>query len=271
MTPPIGSEGFTPNRVGLGLFKVPADFTQELVEMALEVGYRHFDCASAYGNETELGRALSHSGLPRESFTVTSKAWIDEQGHVEIADALRRSLDRLNLERVDLYMIHWPAPAQDLYVESFAAMVGLHDEGLIDHVAVSNFHIDYLERLLNEVGVLPEMNQVERHPYLQQEELLAYHRSYGIATQAWAPLARAEILSDPTLLALAEQESITVPQLVLAWHLSSSVSVIPKASSTQRLRENLEAATISLQPDTIQAFAALERNHRVGPDPRDKN
>jgi len=115
------------------------------------------------------------------------------------------------------------------------------------------------------------MNQVERHPYLQQEELVAYHRSHGIATQAWAPLARAEILSDPTLLALAEQESITVPQLVLAWHLSSSVSVIPKASSTQRLRENFEAATIPLQPDTIQAFAALERNHRVGPDPRDKN
>ena len=271
MTPSAGAHNFTPSRVGLGLFKVPADFTQELVEKALDVGYRHFDCASAYGNETELGLALLHSGLPRESFTVTSKAWIDEQGRDRIPDALRRSLDRLRLERVDLYMIHWPAPAQDLYVESFASMVGLRDQGLIDHVAVSNFHIDYLERLRNELGVLPVMNQVERHPYLQQEELLAYHSTHGIASQAWAPLARAEILSDSTLDSLAEQESITVPQLVLAWHLSKDVSVIPKASSRERLRENFEAATISLRPDTIQAFAALERNYRVGPDPREKN
>ncbi len=257
--------------LGLGLFKVPAEATQSLVEQALEVGYRHFDCASAYGNEAELGRALSQSGLPRDSFSVTSKAWIDELGSDEIGPALGRSLDRLNLDYVDYYMIHWPAPALDLYVESFERMLALRSEGLLRHAAVSNFHLDYLQRLKNSTGELPAINQVERHPYLQQKELIDYHLREGIGTQAWAPLARAEILDDSVLTTLAEEEGVTVPQLVLAWHLSSSVSVIPKSSNRDRLEENLRASQVTLSASTISAFGALDRGYRVGPDPREKN
>lgn len=258
-------------QLGLGLFKVPAETTQALVEQALEVGYRHFDCASAYGNEAELGRALSQSGLSRDSFSVTSKAWIDELGSDEVGPALDRSLERLNLDYVDYYMIHWPAPALDLYVESFERMLALRSEGLLRHAAVSNFHPDYLERLKLSTGELPAINQVERHPYLQQRELIDYHRSEGIATQAWAPLARSEILDDSVLATLADEEGVTVSQLVLAWHLSSSVSVIPKSSSRDRLNENLRAAQVTLSESTIAAFAPLDRGHRVGPDPREKN
>jgi 2,5-diketo-D-gluconate reductase A len=258
-------------QLGLGLFKVPAEATQSLVEQALEVGYRHFDCASAYGNETELGRALSQSGLPRDTFSVTSKAWIDELGRDEVGPALGRSLERLNLDYVDYYMIHWPAPALDVYVESFERMLAIRSDGLLRHAAVSNFHSDYLQRLKNSAGELPAINQVERHPYLQQRELIDYHRREGIATQAWAPLARAEILNDSVLATLADEEGVTASQLVLAWQLSSSVSVIPKSSRRDRLEENLRATEVTLSESTIAALTPLDRGHRVGPDPREKN
>jgi 2,5-diketo-D-gluconate reductase A len=258
-------------QLGLGLFKVPAESTQSLVEQALDLGYRHFDCASSYGNEIELGRALSQSGLPRDAFTVTSKAWIDELGKDEIGPALGRSLDRLSLDFVDFYMIHWPAPALNLYLESFERMLALQSDGLLRHAAVSNFRADYLELLKSSTGELPAVNQVERHPYLQQRELIDYHRQKGIATQAWAPLARAEIFGDALLTSLAVQEDVTVSQLVLAWHLSSSVGVIPKSSARTRLEENLAATRVALSSSTIAALAPLDRGHRVGPDPQAKN
>lgn len=257
--------------LGLGLFKVPAEHTQGLVETALDVGYRHFDGASSYGNESELGAALAGSGLDRSSYSVTSKAWIDELGTGNVRAALQRSLERLRLDWLDLYMIHWPAPERDLYVESFEELLVLRDEGLVKNVAVSNFHIDYLERLKREVGELPVLNQVERHPYLQQAELLAYHLEQGIASQAWGPLARAEIMTDPGLAALAEEAGVSVSQVVLAWHLQQSVSVIPKASSRERLEENFRALEISLSDAVMTQMASFERNYRTGPDPRDKN
>jgi len=265
------TNSFTPARIGLGLFKVPAESTQALVEDALDVGYRHFDCASNYGNETQLGAALSSSGLDRSSFTVTSKAWLDELGSTGIQDALKRSLDRLGLDSVDIYMIHWPAPERDLYVASFREMLLLRQEGLIKNVGVSNFHIDYLERLRREIGSLPVLNQVERHPYLQQRELFKYHSEHGIASQAWGPLARGEILADSRLANLAGRVGASTAQLVLAWQLSSSVSVIPKASSRKRLLENLSSTNLLLPEEVLREMREFDRDYRTGPNPADKN
>jgi len=265
------ADSFTAPRIGLGLFKVPPEQTTWLVEEALDVGYRHFDCASVYGNEAELGLALSASGLTRSEFTVTSKANIDELGAAPIRAALQRSLERLGLDVLDLYMVHWPAPALDLYVESFQEMLVLQQEGLIRNVAVSNFNIDYLERLRMEVGTLPVMNQVERHPYLQQRELFDYHREHGIASQAWAPLARAEILDDAELATLSAEEGCSVPQLVLAWQMKGNVSVIPKASNRARLEENFAAQNETVSDYVAQRLEQLDRNHRTGPNPSDKN
>ena len=265
------TNSFTPARIGLGLFKVPAESTQALVEDALDVGYRHFDCASNYGNEAQLGAALSNSGLDRSNFTVTSKAWIDELGPTGIQDALKRSLDRLGLDSVDIYMIHWPAPERDLYVASFQEMLLLRQDGLIKNVGVSNFHIDYLERLRQEIGSLPVINQVERHPYLQQQELFTYHSKHGIASQAWGPLARAEVFADSRLASLAERVGASIAQLVLAWQLSSAVSVIPKASSRKRLEENLTSADLVLPEDVLKELNGFDRDYRTGPNPADKN
>jgi 2,5-diketo-D-gluconate reductase A len=265
------THSFTPARIGLGLFKVPVESTQALVEEALDVGYRHFDCASNYGNEAQLGAALTGSGLDRSSFTVTSKAWIDELGSTGIRDALHRSLDRLGLDFVDIYIIHWPAPERDLYVDSFREMLVLKQEGLIKNVGVSNFHVDYLERLRQETGSLPVINQVERHPYLQQHELFVYHSEHGIASQAWGPLARGEVLADARLSSLADRAGASIAQLVLAWQLSSSVSVIPKASSRQRLEENLSSADVELPEDIVREMAEFDRDYRTGPNPADKN
>jgi 2,5-diketo-D-gluconate reductase A len=258
-------------QVGLGLYKVPSEDTMGLVVQAMEVGYRLFDTATFYANEGELGHALRESGLPRSEYFVTSKAWLDELGKVQIRDALRRSLDRLAIDYIDCYMIHWPAPKRDRYVESFSAILEMKREGLIRHTGVSNFHIEHLERLRSETGALPELHQLEYHPYLQQREILSYHIKNGIETQAWSPLARGLVFHDKDLAVLAEQEGVSQSQLVIGWALQNGVSVIPKASSTKRLVENLVGETVRLGEETMNEISGYDCGHRTGVDPNDRN
>ena len=259
------------HKIGLGLYKVSPGDTEALVSSALELGYRLFDSATFYRNETQLGSALSSSGLLRDEYFVTSKAWVDELGHSEFKEALYRSLDRTKLEYLDAFMIHWPAPKRDKYVESFAAMIELQEQGLVRKLAVSNFHIEHLQRLQLETGQLPEIHQLELHPYLQQAEVRYFHAKNGIATQAWSPLARGMVFDDPELFRLAETQDLTVAQLALAWSIGLGNSVIPKASSAQRLAENLAAAEIQLSEEIMGRFSGYDRGHRTGVDPNDRN
>lgn len=257
--------------IGLGLYKVSPEQTEDLVNSALEIGYRLFDSATFYQNESQLGAALAASGLAREEYFVTSKAWVDELGHNEFKEALGRSLERTGLDYFDAFMIHWPAPKRDKYVESFAAVIELREQGLVRKLAVSNFHIEHLQRLQRETGLFPEIHQLELHPYLQQAEVRSFHTEHGITTQAWSPLARGMVFEDVALAALAASHGLTVSQLALAWSVGLGNSVIPKASSADRLAENFEAAGIRLSKEVMAKLSDYDRGHRTGVDPNDRN
>ncbi|MFJ4037851.1 aldo/keto reductase [Microbacterium sp. NPDC090007] len=261
------SDGSTIPQLGVGTYKVPADLTAGLVEGAISAGYRHIDTAALYGNEAEVGEGLRASGLDRDEVFVTTKVWNDDQGFDQTLRAFEASAARLGLERVDLYLIHWPIPSADRYVDTWRALIRLQQEGRATSIGVSNFSVPHLERLRDETGLLPAVNQVELHPRFPQDDLVAWHEANGIVTEAWAPLARGGLLDEPLLARLAEKYGKTPAQVVIRWHLDRGLVVFPKSVSLERVRENGDVFDFTLDADDRRAIASLETGERTGRNP----
>ena len=254
-------------QLGFGVFQVPPQDTAEIVARAFETGYRHIDTAAAYGNEAGVGQAVRASGLRRDEVFVTTKCWNHDQGYEQAKHALRASLDRLEMDFVDLYLIHWPAPSRDLYVETWKAFIELQAEGLVRSIGVSNFEPPHLERIAAETGVVPVVNQVELHPGFQQVGLRREHEDRGIVTEAWSPLAQGEVLDDPVLTALADKHGRSPGQIVIRWHLQLGNVVIPKSATPERIEENFDVFGFHLSDADMEQIARLDAGERIGPDP----
>lgn len=251
---------------GLGVWQMPAEQTAELVREALQLGYRLIDGAAIYGNEVGVGEGVRSSGLPREDIYVTTKLWNAEQGHDAALRAFDASMDRLGLDYLDLYLIHWPLPATDLYVETWRALIRLRDEGRVKSIGVANFHEPHLTRLIDETGVTPVLNQIELHPSLAQMQMRAVDDRLGIVTQSWTPLGRGDFEA-PEVVKIAARLGVRPAQVVLRWHIQHGLSVIPKTARTARLAENMAALDLHLTDQDMAALDALDRGNRTGPDP----
>jgi len=260
-------EGVQMPQLGFGVFQVPPPETAGVVAQALQAGYRHIDTAAAYRNEQGVGEAIRDSGLPREDVFVTTKCFNDDQGYEQAQRACAASLERLGFEFVDLYLIHWPVPAHDLYAETWRAFVELRRQGRTRAIGVSNFTEQHLRRVIDDSGVVPAINQVELHPYLQQPELRRVHAELGIVTEAWSPLAQGAVLDDHTITAIADEHGKTPGQVVIRWHLQLGNVVIPKSVTPERIRENVDVFDFELSEAQMQAIAAMDRGERTGPDP----
>jgi 2,5-diketo-D-gluconate reductase A len=254
-------------QLGFGVFLVAPDETAEAVSHALSTGYRHIDTAAAYRNEAAVGQAIRSSGIDRGEIFLTTKCFNDDHGYEQAKRAFHASLQRLEMDYVDLYLIHWPVPAHDLYVETWKAFIELRDEGLIRTIGVSNFQPAHLERLIAETGETPAINQIELHPYFQQRGLLHEHQELGIVTESWSPLARGEALEDPVIVEIAEAHSKTSAQVILRWHLQLGKVVIPKSVTPKRIEQNFEVFDFELTAEQMQAIDDLDEGRRIGPDP----
>ncbi|QHC24641.1 aldo/keto reductase [Streptomyces sp. GS7] len=255
-------------QLGYGVWQIPDDDAFTAVGRALEAGYRSIDTAAIYGNEEGTGKALAASGIAREELFVTTKLWNSEQGYDSTLRAFDASLAKLGLEYVDLYLIHWPLPARDTYVDTYKAFEKIYADGRAKAIGVSNFQPAHLERLLGETSVVPAVNQIELHPQLQQAESRAFHAEHGIATEAWSPLGQGKsLLADPTIAKIAEKHGRTPAQVVLRWHLQVGNIVIPKSATPSRIRENFDVFGFALDDADLAAVAGLDSGNRLGPDP----
>ncbi len=260
-------DGVKVPQLGFGVFQVPPEETQSVVELALDAGYRHIDTAAAYRNEAGVGAALAASGLPREEAFVTTKLWNSQQGYDATLEAFDASLGRLGFEYVDLYLIHWPVPSEDRFVDTWRAFERILEEGHARTIGVSNFRIEDLERLNAETDTRPTVNPVELHPRHQQAELRAWHADHGVATEAWSPLAQGGLLDDETIGEVASNHGKTPAQAILRWHIQLGNVVIPKSVTPARIRENLELFDFELSDEEMSSFAALDDGKRIGPNP----
>jgi 2,5-diketo-D-gluconate reductase A len=257
-------------QVGFGVFLVPPAETKAAVAAALEVGYRHIDTARLYDNEEAVGQAIAESGISRDELFITTKCWNDDQGYDRARAAFDASLARLGLDYVDLYLIHWPCPRKNLYVETWKAFEAIQKDGLSRSIGVSNFQPSHLQRLIDETETVPAVNQVELHPWLQQREVRAFDDKHAIVTEAWSPLARGgELLADETVLAIAERHNVTAAQVILRWHLDLGNVIIPKSVNPARMASNLDLFRIRLDETDHERFAALDNGTRIGPNPDD--
>jgi diketogulonate reductase-like aldo/keto reductase len=253
--------------VGFGVYKVDDDAAATAVGTALDVGYRHVDTAEMYGNETGVGKAIRASDLDRDDVFVTTKVWNDHQGRDATLRAFDGSLERLGLDAVDLYLIHWPAAANDRYVETWRTLVELRESGRAPSVGVSNFQVPHLERIIAETGQVPALNQVERHPWLPQRDLIAFHQQHGIVTGAWSPLGRGRLVDDPVLARIADTHGVTVAQVLVRWNVQQGIVVLPKSVTPSRIRSNLDVDGFTLSDADLQAIATLESGQRTGSHP----
>jgi len=260
----ILNDGARMPKLGQGVFLVPPEDARQLVETGIRAGYSAVDSAAFYRNEKGVGEAIRASG---ERIFVTTKLWRDEQGGDKPRRAFERSFAELGLQSLDLYLIHWPAPSLDLYAETWKALVELHDEGRVRSIGVSNFTMDHLKRIIDATGVTPAVNQVELHPGFQQRKLVEFHEEHGIVTTSWSPLGRGALLDHPLFAELGAKHDKTPAQVIIRWHLDRGLTVIPKASSGARLRENLDVFDFRLDADDMERIAALDGTSRIGPDP----
>ncbi|MBO9708029.1 MAG: aldo/keto reductase [Caulobacter sp.] len=255
-------------RLGFGLWQVPPEIAEDVTGYALKAGYRSIDTARAYFNEVGVGRALAASGLAREEVFVTTKLWNDDQGYSRTLKSFDESLHRLGLDQVDLYLMHWPSQSRDLYVETWKAFIRLHKDGRAKSIGVSNFAIPHLQRLFDETGVVPVVNQVELHPLFQQRGLRTFHQQHGIVTESWSPLGRGAILDLPVITRIARKHQRTPAQIIIRWHLENNLVVIPKSVTPSRILENAQVFDFQLDVEDHAALASLDRvNGRMGPEP----
>ncbi|MGH3459388.1 aldo/keto reductase [Aeromicrobium sp.] len=261
------NNGVSIPQLGFGVFQVPPKDTADIVTQALDVGYRHIDTALAYHNEQGVGEAIASSSLSRDDVFVTTKLWNYDQGTDAAFKAFDASLERLGFDVLDLYLIHWPAPQQDRYVDTWKAFEQLYADGRIRAIGVSNFRVEDLQRLLDLGLTVPVVNQIELHPYLTQDELRIFHDKHEIVTEAWSPIAQGAVLDDPVITELARAKDATPAQVVIAWHLALGNVVIPKSVTPDRIAENFASTEVELAGDEIDAISALNRNERTGPDP----
>lgn len=263
------SDGNRIPQLGLGVYKVEDATAARIVEGAIDAGYRHVDTAKLYFNEAGVGAGVRASGIPREEIFVTTKVWNDDQGYDETLRAFDTSLGLLGMDYVDLYLIHWPAPRQDRYVDTYRALETLRADGRARSIGVSNFHTHHLDRLLTETDVVPAVNQVELHPWLVQTEVRAYNAAHDIRTEAWSPLARGRAIGDPTLDGIGARYGKSAAQVVLRWQLQLGNIVIPKSVTPERIRENLDVFDFTLAESDIAEISALDAGERTGKDPDD--
>lgn len=257
-------------QLGYGVFKVDPDIAADVTAQALTAGYRHIDTARAYDNEEGVGRAVAESGIAREDLFITTKLWNDSHAYDDAIAACEASLERLGLDYLDLYLVHWAVPAQGQYVEAWKALITLQERGLVRSIGVSNHPRPQLEEIIEATGVVPAIHQIELHPYFQQRDLRALHAEHGILTQGWGPLGqgKSDLLENETITSIAAAHGITPAQTVLAWHLAHGFVTIPKSVTPCRIVENLAAAQVELSADEVAAIDALDREDgRGGTDP----
>jgi 2,5-diketo-D-gluconate reductase A len=260
------NDGCVMPQFGLGVWRTPKDDAAQVVKTALDAGYRSVDTAAAYANERGVGEALK--AVARDDVFVTTKLWNDNQGYDATLVAFEKSRERLGLDAVDLYLIHWPAPKKGLYLESWKALVQLQKDGKALSIGVSNFAPEHLERIIGETGVTPAVNQIELHPSFQQRELRAFHEKHGIHTESWSPLGQGQQLEDPTVGEIAEKHGKTPAQVVIRWHLDSGLIVIPKSVTPSRIVENIDVFDFKLDLADMDKLASLDKaDGRIGPDP----
>jgi 2,5-diketo-D-gluconate reductase A len=255
-------------QVGFGVFQTPPDETERAVTIAFEAGYRHVDTAAAYRNERGVGKAVAESGLPREDLYITTKLWNSEQGYDSTLKAFDASVDRLGLDYVDLYLIHWPLPARNTFVDTFKAFSTLRDQGRVRSIGVSNFEPEHLRILIDATGIVPAVNQVELHPRFPQDELREVHKQLGVATEAWAPLGQGALLDDPKVTEVAERHGKTPAQVLIRWHIQLGNIVIPKSVTPERIVSNFDVFDLELSEQDMASISSLGDGTRMGPDPR---
>lgn len=265
------NDGNTIPQIGFGVFQVPEEETYNAVTAALQAGYRSIDTAKAYGNEEGVGKAIADSGIAREELFVTTKLWNDDHGHDEALKAFDASLSKLGLDYLDLYLIHWPVPAQDRYVDTYKAFEQLRSEGRARSIGVSNFTEAHLQRLLEETSVVPVLNQVELHPNFTQKELRAFHAEHNIVTEAWSPLAQGDLLNNAKLGTIAQTHGKTPAQVVLRWHMQLGNVAIPKSVTPERIAANIDVFDFELTGDEMVTIDTLGNGERRGPDPQTFN
>jgi 2,5-diketo-D-gluconate reductase A len=260
-------------QLGIGVFKVDDDECERVVSDALELGYRHIDTAMIYRNEAAVGRAIANSGIPRDELFVTTKIWNSDQGKDTTAAALETSLELLGLDSVDLYLIHWPAPLREKYVETWLALEELAAAGSTKAVGVSNFEPEHLENILDAGSVVPAINQIELHPAFQQRAVRHVGEPHGIITEAWGPLGQGkyDLAELPGLGELATKHGKTIQQIVLRWHIQEGVVVFPKSVRKERMAENLDIFDFALDANDMNTMVAMDSGRRVGTHPDDGN
>ncbi|ELY2589062.1 2,5-didehydrogluconate reductase DkgA [Cronobacter sakazakii] len=254
-------------QLGLGVWQATNEDVVTAIHKALEVGYRSIDTAAAYKNEQGVGDALKSAGFARDELFITTKLWNDDQKRPR--EALEESLEKLQLDYVDLYLMHWPVPAIDRYVEAWKGMIELQQEGLIKSIGVCNFNVEHLQRIIDETGVTPVINQIELHPLLQQRQLHAWNATHKIQTESWSPLAQGGegVFDQKIIRELADKYGKTPAQIVIRWHLDSGLVVIPKSVTPARIAENFNVWDFRLDKDELSEIAKLDQGKRLGPDP----
>ncbi len=262
------NDGHEIPQVGFGVFQVPREETVDAALHALKTGYRSIDTAAMYGNESEVAQAIARSGLDRSEVFVTTKLWNSDQGRDRALRAFEGSLSRLGFDYVDLYLIHWPAPSLGLYVETWEAFTELQRDGRARSIGVSNFTVEHLERIIDDSGVVPAVNQIELHPQLQQAALRRFHSGHGIVTEAWSPLARGQMLREGAFQDIARRYGRTSAQVILRWNVQLGNVVIPRSVNPSRIEENLALFDFSLSDEEMETINGLDESARIGPDPR---
>lgn len=261
------NDGTSIPQLGFGVFKVEPDETERVVTDALEVGYRHIDTAKAYDNESGVGAAIASSGLDRDELYVTTKLWNSDQGRISALDALDLSLAKLQLDYVDLYLIHWPSPRRGLYVESWLALEELRESGRARSIGVSNFKPHHLQPVLDVATIVPAVNQIEFHPYFQQREVAAFNAEHGVVTESWSPLGQGQLVDEAAVTAIAKEHGKSLAQVILRWHLQLGHVVIPKSTHRDRMAENLDIFDFELNDGELATITMLDRGGRIGSDP----
>jgi 2,5-diketo-D-gluconate reductase A len=254
-------------QLGFGVFQIAPDDTVSAVTTALDAGYRHIDTAEMYGNEKEVGEAVARFGLDREEVFVTSKLNNTFQTYDEAIRAFDATMSALAMDRIDLFLIHWPLPTVRDFMEVWRALERVYSEGRARAIGVSNFQVAHLERLTAESDTVPAVNQIEAHPYLVQEDLRQFGRRHGIATEAWSPIARGKLLDDPAVGAVAQRVGRSPAQVVLRWHLQIGNIIFPKSVNAERIRENFDLFDFSLSDDDLASITGLDKGERIGPHP----